>query len=238
MLQTIILILAALVSSIISGTMGMGGGIILLAFMAAFFPPLVLIPLHGIVQFASNLTRTLLSYDSIVWSITLPFAIASLPAAYLASRLVIEIPQSTFKVFLGFFILLMTWMPKLKNAPKIKGKFFILGFVATFISLFIGATGPFLAPFYLREGLVKEKLVATKAACQLFLHFFKVCAYLQIGFHVQEHASILFGLIAMVVLGNAIGKKLLKKISDNSFVLALKIILSLLALQIIVKALL
>lgn len=215
----------------------MGGGIILLTVMAMYLPPLVLIPLHGIVQFASNMTRLCLHFKDVVWRIAAPFAIAAVPAAFLASQIVIEIPEEYFKIFLGSFILLMTWMPKFKRAPRIKGKFFILGFVATFISIFVGATGPFIAPFFLREGLVKEKLVATKAACQAFLHFFKVSAYLVIGFQLGEHIPLTAGLIAVVILGNYIGKKLLKKISDQSFVVSLKILISCLALLIIYKAL-
>lgn len=55
--QTAILIVVAFLTSALSGVVGMGGGMLLLSVMAACFPPAVLIPLHGAVQFVSNGVR-------------------------------------------------------------------------------------------------------------------------------------------------------------------------------------
>ena len=216
----------------------MAGGIILFTVMALFLSPTVLIPFHGAIQFASNASRVMLHFKKISWRITTPFALAALPGAYLASRIVVEIPEDLFRGGLGIFIILMTWVPPIKNTPQIKGKFFILGFVTTFISIFVGATGPFMAPFYIREGLVKEDLVATKAACQLFLHLFKVLAYLSIGFQITEFGGLLAILMGVAFLGNAIGKEILKKMSDQSFMIIIKIIITLLAGQLMYQAIL
>ena len=57
--QLIILIISALITSSISAVLGMGGGIILLGIMAIIIPEgYMVIALHGIIQLASNTTRT------------------------------------------------------------------------------------------------------------------------------------------------------------------------------------
>ena len=58
-METVILIVAAFITSSISAVLGMGGGIILLGIMALIIPEgYIVVALHGIVQLISNLTRT------------------------------------------------------------------------------------------------------------------------------------------------------------------------------------
>ena len=60
-METIILIIAAFITSAISAVIGMGGGIILLGIMAILIPDgYMVIALHGIIQLFSNTTRTYL----------------------------------------------------------------------------------------------------------------------------------------------------------------------------------
>ena len=57
-MESIILILAAFITSSISAVLGMGGGIILLGIMAIIIPKgYIVVALHGIIQLVSNVTR-------------------------------------------------------------------------------------------------------------------------------------------------------------------------------------
>ena len=47
----------ALLTSTIAATLGMGGGVILIAVMPGFVPPAAIIPIHAVTQLASNLSR-------------------------------------------------------------------------------------------------------------------------------------------------------------------------------------
>ena len=49
-----VLCAAALAASILSGIVGMAGGIVLLTIMLLYFEPLIAIPLHGVIQLVSN----------------------------------------------------------------------------------------------------------------------------------------------------------------------------------------
>ncbi|MCD8513817.1 MAG: hypothetical protein LRY63_11220 [Nitrincola sp.] len=51
----VLLILSAAITSAITASIGIGGGILLLAIMAIVIPPAAVIPVHGIVQLGSIL---------------------------------------------------------------------------------------------------------------------------------------------------------------------------------------
>ena len=63
-METIVLIIAAFITSAISAVIGMGGGIILLGIMAIMIPEgYMVIALHGIIQLFSNTTLTYSQYE-------------------------------------------------------------------------------------------------------------------------------------------------------------------------------
>jgi len=123
MIDTIFFSLAVLLSSIISGMTGLGGGILLLAFMTPVFPAPVLIPLHGIVQLLSNTSRVILSYKKVNYRIFILFALGAALGSLLGSPVTIKIPDIFSTIILAFAILFFTWIPKMTKAIEFKGKF-------------------------------------------------------------------------------------------------------------------
>ena len=59
------LALAAFVTAVISGVVGMAGGVTLLAAMTLVMPLHVIVPIHGAVQFCSNLSRSFFLFKDI-----------------------------------------------------------------------------------------------------------------------------------------------------------------------------
>ena len=51
------LVLLSFLTSAITASLGLGGGLILLVALASFLPPLVVIPIHAVVQLGSNFGR-------------------------------------------------------------------------------------------------------------------------------------------------------------------------------------
>jgi uncharacterized membrane protein YfcA len=201
--------------------------------MAPFFTPTVLIPLHGIVQLASNVTRTLLLKPHIDKRIAFLFVIGSVVGTFFGTPFIHLLPENFFRFLLGCFILIMTWMPKPKKAPKHRYMFAGVGLGAGFLSLFIGATGPFIAPFFLHAGLDKKGLVASKAFCQAVLHTTKMVAYFVSGFVLTPWLEELAWMIPAVILGNMLGKKILFKLPEDQFRSILKLLITLAALRVI-----
>ncbi len=230
---TIILLLAALLTSIMSGTIGMGGGILLLAVMGQYFPLQVLIPLHGLIQLGSNASRVAYSYKSFDRKISLQFALGAVLGAAIGSQLVIRIPDQWYKIGMGLFILVITFVPLPISKHKFRFKWFLVGSVSTFLALFVGATGPLIAPFYLSENWEKEVLVATKAASQVCTHLLKVATYVFIGFAVGRYLILLIAMLAMVFIGNYIGKLILHRLSERWFLWAFKSLIVILSARMI-----
>ena len=135
--------LVVLISSTISGMSGVGGGVLLLAFMTPLFPPHVLIPLHGIVMMSGNIIRVSMSYKHVNLKIITFFTTGALIGALAGAPFTLSLPKDTFRIVLAAAILVMTWIPISKKEIRFPGQFVIVGAVASFLSLFIGATGPF-----------------------------------------------------------------------------------------------
>jgi len=234
MSEIFLLTLASLFTSTISGMIGMAGGITLLSIMSLFMGPATLIPIHGVIQLTSNTSRTLLNFPHVSSKHVAFFAVGGLIGIGVGAQVLVVLPEKTYLLLLGAFILVITWMPKLKMIPVIPMKFGFLGAGATFISLFAGATGPILAPFFLREGLTKEGIVATKAACQLVVHSLKVIVFGAIGFAFADHLELIISMAIASVVGTALGKILLGKINETVFLWLFKGVITLLSLRMLI----
>ncbi|MCY7334199.1 MAG: sulfite exporter TauE/SafE family protein [Pseudanabaena sp. CAN_BIN31] len=91
------------------------------------------------------------------------------------------------------------------------------GFLKAYVSGLVGTTGPVLNPFYLRYGLMKEKMIATKAAHMTIIHAFKLITYVAFAAISKEQliAGLAIGLAA--IPANLVGKALLKRMSPHQF---------------------
>lgn len=210
---------------------GMGGGVMLLAFMTPVFTPEVIIPLHGIIQLISNTFRVVLSYKKVDLKITFYFIIGAVLGSLLGFPLTLNLPIFFSTIFIAVSILLFTWYPFNSKTTEFKGKFFIVGGVASFLSLFIGAVGPLTAPFFINSQLKKDNFVSTKAACQIPVHLFKVIIYLVSGFVISQWLWEILISIPIVFAGIYIGKLLAGKINEYYYKFIIKIVITILAIR-------
>ncbi|NUN64420.1 sulfite exporter TauE/SafE family protein [Pseudanabaena biceps] len=91
------------------------------------------------------------------------------------------------------------------------------GFLKAYVSGLVGTTGPVLNPFYLRYGLVKEKMLATKATHMTIIHLVKIITYGAFAAMSREQivAGLAIGLSA--IPANLVGKEILKHMSPQQF---------------------
>lgn len=231
----IILAISALLTSIISGMTGMGGGTILLAIIASIVDTAYIVPLHGTVQLISSSTRLILFFKSIKWNIILFFIIGVLPGAFLGIYIFKLLDKDIIKLLMGIFILLITYVPKSKKESTSTFVIFLpVGFVSGLIGIFFGAIGPFIATFFVRKDVIKEELVATKATCQAITHIIKIPLFGFIGANVLVHWNILLYLCLAVIIGTIVGKNMLNKMSDTTFKKIFNLLLTIVALRIII----
>ncbi len=231
----------AMVSAGISAVIGMAGGITLLSGMLLVIPLGTAVPIHGVVQLASNSMRLVVFFKHVRWRIVAFFGLAAAPGAALGAKVVTELPGVWLTLGIGVLILIATHAPKAKPKGGSGGSgrgsgwvFGPLGFAAGFLGMLVGATGPLIAPFFLRQNILKEELIATKAFCQAFVHLWKLPAFMAIGFDYGEHAVLLGTLVAMVIVGTLVGKRLLNRVSERLFVILIKTALTVIAIKLVV----
>ena len=168
MLESITLIVAAFLTSILSAIIGMGGGITLLGIMAIILPDgYLVVAYHGIVQLVSNVTRTTVFKDHISWGILKRFFNGIIPGLILASFLIYglmlyyevssasQIKIDFLKPLIGIYIVWFLYIRK-KGKPVSDRAFFAMGGLSGLVTVFIGAAGPLIAPFFINKGLKKD----------------------------------------------------------------------------------
>ena len=242
-----VLALAAFATSIISGIIGMGGGILLLATMLSFLSHAETIPAHGAVQLVSNGTRLLVFLRHIDARTVLRFAAGALPGSIVGGLLLvwlrkdhIDTTEPYFKIAIGLYVLITTFRPIVKRPASSKSAvpristFTLLGGLAGMLGLTIGAIGPLIAPAFLHGGFVKERMIATKAVCQMTIHLLKVPIFLASGLvDYAKLGQLIVILSLMVIPGTLIGKRVLTRVDERTFVTFFKLAMLLAGLKVL-----
>ena len=227
-----LLVVVAFFSSGATAVLGIGGGTLLVAVMPGLLPTAAIVPVHGVVQLASNASRAYFAREYIAWSPVLPFALGALIGATVGSQVVIELPERWLPVLLGVFILAVTWLPLKK--VRLPGRFATLGAVQTFVSLFVGAAGPLVSPLLLREGYEHHRVVATHATLMTLLHTLKALTFAFLGFSYARWGLLLVVLVASVTAGSWVGNRLRHRLPQKPLRRGFRWLLTALALRLLV----
>jgi len=246
-MDDLLLILAAFLSSTLTAIVGMGGGVLLISVMGTFLAPGAVVPVHGVVQLAANVSRAGFAYRHIRWSILGPYAAGVVAGAWLGSRFVPRLNVDYIPLLLGLFILFVTWLPlggvrscvSASGGPDAKTqdltpiKYLPLGLVQSFLALFVGATGPLSSPFLLRDGLKRDEVVATHGVMVSVLHLVKSLVFFLLGFAFLAYVNLIAGMIVSVIIGSWVGTRLRSRVPEHRFRQLFRGVVTLLALRLI-----
>ena len=228
--------LASFVTAFIGVFTGTAGGVILLALMAMVMPPTVLVPVHTVVQLGSGISRTVIMWRYVMRQVVPAFILGAAIGAAAGAKTFVALPVTWLQAIIGGFILLVTWMPNLGRLGAEKSRFAVLGFVATFLGVFVSATGTFLSPFIASAAPDRRNHVATQGALMIFVHIAKLIAFSVIGFAINAYLPLIGVMILTGVAGNWLGEVALQHMPEKKYRTTLKIILTLLALQLLARA--
>lgn len=221
---------ASFMASFITVAFGIGGGAALLAVMATLVPPLALIPTHGIIQLGSNLGRMLLTRGHVFWAAIPGFVLGSVVGAGLGSLLVVSLPPAIVQVAVGGFIL---WTLLGKPFTAIRDWPVTVGAISSFLTMFFGATGLFVATYTKSQALGRHAHVATHATLMTVQHGVKTIAFGLLGFAFGAWAPFVAVMIVLGFAGTVCGKLLLNRMPDARFRRALDLVLLLLAVRLV-----
>ena len=231
------LVVCAGVTSFITAAFGIGGGVTLLAIMALVLPPQIIIPVHGIVQLGSNAGRAAMSWRHIDWSVIRAFVPGAVLGAVLGSFVIVTLAPEYIYLSIALFTLYLCWGPQL---PKLALGGFgtaLAGAVTSFLTLFVGATGPLVGAFIRQQDRDRFATVATFATAMSVQHTFKAGVFQLAGFDLRPWLGLTAAMVAAGALGTWLGLKLLRRVPERHFQLGFKVVLSALAARLIWQAL-
>lgn len=216
----LVLIPTSFLTSLVSAVLGMAGGVSLIGIMTTLLPIEVVVPIHAVAQLFSNSARSLLFLREVRWRYFLvyvgPLAVGTLLAASLWSGSKLDWLKPLIGAFILSFLAYRRWSPKLENPPL--WVYVPLGAIIGFTGVFVGATGPLLAPFFFRTDFAKEEIIATKAMCQTAAHVLKIPAFIGLGFDFTAYWDVLACVIGAGFVGTVLGKRLLERMPERVFV--------------------
>lgn len=237
-----LLVVAAFFTAALTAAFGIGGGVALLAVMASIVPVAVLIPVHGVVQLGSNTGRAIVQIRHVVWPLLGVFTAGALVGALIGGNLVVTLPEVLLKSFVGLFVLFTLWAPQLFGSKLKGGKRGPMGLAAggvfaTVLTMFVGATGPFVAALLAPRLDDRRHYGATHAMAMVMQHGLKVLAFGVLGFAFGAWVPIMVAMVAAGFLGTLVGTKLLHALPEAAFRKGFKVVLTALSFQLIGSAL-
>ena len=205
---------------------------------AASVPPVITIGM-----FLGNAHRVLLFWREINWELTMWYAPGAIIGSFLGAYTFTQIHLDWLQLIIGVFLIVSAVLFALEKNPviaevkadllteppkdslsinesghKLKAWYIMpAGFLKAFVSGLVGTTGPVLNPFYLRYGLVKEQLLATKATHVVIIHLVKIITYGAFAALSREEvvAGLAIGIAA--IPANLVGKAILSRMSPDQF---------------------
>ena len=229
----LILALVTFLTSTITAVVGIGGGMMLIAIMPLFLPLNALIPVHGLTQISSNLSRAVFGYKDVQYKVIPKFLIGSFIGIGIFAGILNLISLEYVPLFIGAYILLSLWSAKFNEKIKKYENYFLAGFFQTGLSMVVGATGPLTMTLLLKDYKDKDKVVATSAALMSITHILKVFVFTYFGFVFFDYIEIIFAMIIGSIAGSWLGTKLRDKIDAKKFTIVLKVLLTVLAIKVI-----
>lgn len=228
------LIGASFFTSLLSAAAGIGGGSVMFAILALVLPPAALVPVHGVLQLGSNLSRVVLLRDHIRPVAFSTFAVSSLIGATIGGLIAVRISPEVMLIFFALFILWMAW----GRIPEILQKIglFAGGAVSSVLTMFVGATGPFVAAVLKPLNFDRLTFVSVHSACMSIQHTLKLLVFGLLGFAFGSYLFLMGAMLTTGFAGTMVGKRILVRVGDERFHRVLNIILTLIALRILWSA--
>ncbi len=211
---------SVVITSFISGILGMAGGMILMGVLLALLPLPKAMMLHGVAQMAANGWRAWLWRHDVNWRVFRGTAAGSIIILALFSMVQLSASKSTAYLLLGATPFLSLLLPKdLKLNVDKRGHSFLCGLSCSAIQLVAGVSGPLLDVFFVHSHMHRKQVVATKASTQSFGHILKIIYFgllLNTAYGSIEWWMALAAVL-LAMLGTTLSRKVLDAMSDANF---------------------
>ncbi|MGF1751909.1 sulfite exporter TauE/SafE family protein [Vibrio cionasavignyae] len=225
--------LIALLTSMVAAIVGFGGGMLLIAILPFFLSPALIIPIHGLVQLASNSSRMLFSLKHVRWQLLPRFLVGSVVGALMIGYGLSHISMKYVPVAIGLYILLNLWSPRFSASVSRYESYYLIGFLQTGLGLVVGATGPLSLSVLTKQLESKDEIIATSSLFMTISHLAKVPVYLSFTESMFSDLGLIAYMVLGAILGSFIGTKLRLSTKNDYIIKIIKLLLTLLAVKMI-----
>ena len=239
---SLVIIAAVFVTSILSGILGMAGGMVLMGVLVWLLPVAPAMMLHATAQFFANGSRALFHREHIYFKscwwygagLLTIFAIFAV-ASYMPSKLAVF-------TLLGVAPFLSFILPKKMKLDFTKPfHAFFCGMTVMRFQLTGGVSGPLLDIFFQNTSLTRHQTIATKAFTQTLSHAARFVYFGLVTSTLYEAIDgvplWLFAAVIPVAVGaTSLSKKILDRLTDKQFFKATQIALLIVGCVYLAKA--
>ena len=236
-IEIILLTAAAFCTSALTAVVGAGGGTALIALMLQVIPPAAAIPVHGIVQLASNMTRVCLLWHHMSWPMILRFSALMPLGVALGLMLFQGLPQGVVEILIGIFVLLSLGARQIgrwRESELPLWAFYPIGLITGMLNMIVGVIAPILGVLIIRKDLTKESMVGTLGFFGFIGNLLKIAGFTLIGFSFVDFGPLILCMLPAAIIGTKLGRILLSRLDQKLFLFMFHMVLIALALKLIV----
>ena len=226
--MSLFVVFALLLAGVAAGTLttiaGLGGGLLLVAGLSLVWTPAMVLATTAPALFVGNASRAVMLRDAIAWPVLGRFALACVPTAFLASlaaaALPAEVVRNVIATLLLVFVIHELRPPAADAPPRAEGSPWLAtaaGAIAGTVSAMAGGAGFVAMPILERLGMSPTALVATSAAGMGLVHLAKTVGFGLADVLTPAALPAAAALTVGVVAGNALGARVLRKLSRDVF---------------------
>lgn len=221
-----LILVVVLATSILSGIVGMAGGMILMALLTLVLSVPVAMMLHGVTQAGANGSRAWFLRAHVRWAVLPPYFLGAGLCVGAFALLAFVPERGLVLILVGLFPWIGRLLPAFERLDVERpATAFACGAVVTSAQLLAGASGPLLDVFFLRSALTRHEIVATKAITQTLGHLTKLGYYGSLAFVLGDgldldHRAPPWLFVAVVptaLIGTRIGTRILDRLDEDQF---------------------
>ena len=224
---TLLLLTAALPAAVAGGALGFGTGLVMLPLVVWVVGVRASVPVLTFSLIVGNVSRAWWSRDELDWRVIGAYLLGAVPLAAIGSVLYTATPPEWLSRLMGLVLLsalpLRRWLERGPRRMRLR-HFPVLGGATGLLSALVAATGPVNLPFFLGYGLRRGAYVGTDAVCAAAVHVTKTLVYGRYALLTPETSALGLAIGAVMFVGAFLGRRILERMSDRSFVVALEVL--------------
>ncbi len=228
----LVIVFGSFLAAVSNAAFSSGGAMIILAITSTVLPVTAIVPIHSTLLIGSTASRAYVFRQYVDWRIAGPFLIGSIVAVTIASRIYFELPDKIIAAAIAIVMLVAIWLPAISWRPKLRHPWVIVGFMHSFLSTLF-AYGALLHAIILHTGLNRRQVLGTMAVALTGMSVFKILGYALNGFDYGPYLLVIALSVAAAFLGTWVGKQVVDRISESTFRLAFRALVTLTAIRLL-----